>query len=186
MARSRRKAREAALQTLYEAEIGHVPLETALEHTLQSSELEEADSVYARRLVESLNRLGSELDELIVPLIASYGYDRIAAVDRNVLRIAAYELFHEPAIPPAVTLNEAIEIAKKFSTAESGKFVNGILGQLLKSSPKATWDPASAPSEDAAEEIIREQPMDPPVEMVEPDEAERLARAGGWKLRSED
>src|SRR5690349_7281417 len=88
---------------------------------------------------------------MLADRIPDYDFNRIAAIDGNILRIAAYELFFEPGIPPAVTINEAIEIAKKYSTAESGKFVNGILGRLLADSPKANWDPASAPAEEIEE-----------------------------------
>lgn len=125
-----------------------------------------------------------DLDDRLAALITDYSLERVAAIDRNVMRIAAYELFHLPEVPPAVTLNEAVEIAKKYSTAESGKFVNGVLGKLLLDSPKASWSSAEAKelAEDAPE------PEAPPeVEVVEVDEAEarKLLKVGGWTLRSE-
>jgi N utilization substance protein B len=136
--------------------------------------------------VVSIRNGQAALDKLLALIILEYDYSRVAIVDKNVLRIAAYELLHEPSIPPAVTINEAIEISRKFSTIESGKFVNGVLGKLLEQSPKANWDPATAPPEQ--EEMA---PATEPVEVIEEtieadsDEAKGLKRIGAWKLKSE-
>jgi transcription antitermination protein NusB len=187
MARSRRKAREAALQTLYEIEVGKTHPVNALQNTMDAGDLEPELAAYARRIVEGVRSHERELDSEIAPLVQGYEYDRLATVDRNVLRIAAYELYHEPGIPPAVSINEAIEVAKKFSTAESGRFVNGVLGKLVQQSPKATWDPASAPPEHAEELIRGEEPeVEEAVVEAGSEEAERLSRIGGWKLRESD
>ena len=187
MARSRRKAREAALQTLYEIEVGKAQAPNALSNTLEAAGLAEDLASYAQRLMEGVRQHQSDLDRRIAYLVEGYDYNRLAAVDRNVMRMAAYELFYEPAIPPAVTINEAVDIAKKYSTAESGRFVNGVLGKLLQTSPKANWDPKMAPVEEEPEEIVREVPDEPVVETLEAgsDEAKRLAKVGGWKLKSE-
>ena len=187
MARSRRKAREAALQTLYEIEVGKSQAPNALSNTLEAAGLSQDLADYAQRLMEGVKKYQHDLDRRIAMLVEGYDYKRLAAVDRNVMRMAAYELFHEPAIPPAVTINEAVDIAKKYSTAESGRFVNGVLGKLLQTSPKANWDPATAPVEEEPEEIVREVPEEPVVETLEADsdEAKRLAKVGGWKLKSE-
>jgi transcription antitermination protein NusB len=186
MARSRRKAREAALQTLYEIEVGKASPETSMANTLEAAALEPELSDYAVRLTAGVREHEAELDAQISSLIHGYDYTRLAAIDRNLLRIAGYELFFEPSIPPKVTINEAIEIAKKYSTAESGKFVNGVLGKLVQASPKAEWDPSSTPVVEEVEEIIRETPTGE-VETIEAGskEAEELAKVGGWKLRSE-
>lgn len=72
----------------------------------------------------------AEIDEVIKRLSRNWGLQRIAAVDRNVLRLAIYEMLHREDIPPIVSINEAVDIAKKFSTEESGKFVNGILDKV--------------------------------------------------------
>ena len=187
MARSRRKAREAALQALYKIEIAKSPIATAVEEMREHSELDAGLADYAERLVTSIRNGQAALDRQLASIILDYDYDRVAVVDKNVLRIAAYELLHEPAIPPAVTINEAIEISRKFSTFESGKFVNGVLGKLLEGSPKAKWDPSTAPPEET-EEIVHDQE---PIEVVEEtiqadsDEAKKLSRIGGWKLRNE-
>ena len=186
MARSRRKAREAALQTLYEIEVGKASPETSMANTLEAAALDQELSDYAVRLTAGVREHEADLDKQISSLIHGYDYTRLAAIDRNLLRIAGYELFFEPSVPPKVIINEAIEIAKKYSTAESGKFVNGVLGKLVQASPKANWDPASAPAVDEVEEIVRDS-VEGEVETLEADseEAARLAKVGGWKLRSE-
>ena len=185
MARSRRKAREAALQTLYEIEVGKASPETSMANTLEAAALDPELSDYAVRLTAGVREHGHDLDGTIAPLVEGYDYGRLAAIDRNILRIAGYELFYEPAIPPKVTINEAIEIAKKYSTAESGRFVNGVLGRLVEISPKAKWDPAAVSSD--GEDIVRETPVEGEVETIEAGskEAEELAKVGGWKLRSD-
>ena len=76
------------------------------------------------------------VDEQIKKVTENWELDRIAAVDRNVLRLAIYEMMFRDDVPPVVSINEAIEIAKKFSTKESGKFVNGILDRIRKELPR--------------------------------------------------
>ncbi len=160
--RSKRKAREAAMRTLYEIEIGHTDTSSALEVTLEEADLAPDLAAYAERLVRGIRGMIPIIDQKLSSIVIDYDYNRIAAVDRNVLRVAAYELLEIPEIPPAVTINEAIEIAKRYSTAESGKFVNGVLGRLLQDTPKANWDPRTAPPE--ADEALD---ADPEAEVVE-------------------
>ncbi len=171
------------MRALYEIEIGHTDTETALQVTLEEAKLAPELSAYAERLVHGIRIELRLIDGRLSHLIVDYDYSRIAAVDRNVLRVAAYELFDVPEIPPAVTINEAIEIAKRYSTAESGKFVNGVLGKLLQDSPKAAWDPASAPPE-TSEEECDEVHREPQVEMIEESSAPR--DIGTWKIRSDE
>jgi len=187
MAKSRRKAREAALQTLYEIEVGKASPETSMANTLEAAALDPELADYAVRIASGVRENESDLDKHISALVQGYDYSRLAAIDRNILRIAGYELFYEAAVPPKVAINEAIEIAKKYSTAESGKFVNGVLGRLVQISPKANWDPSQVPVVED-EEIVREQPVAGEVETIEAGskEAEELAKVGGWKLRAED
>jgi N utilization substance protein B len=146
---------------------------------------------YAERLVRGVvaNRL--ELDTTLIALVQGYDYGRLLAVDRNVMRLAAYELIHEATIPPAVSLNEAIEIARKYSTEESGKFVNGVLAAVKDRSPKAQWDPDTAPPEfDETPEPDAELLGDPePVEEVtvsEDSPEAKVAKRHGWVLRSDE
>lgn len=188
MARFRRPAREAALQALYKIEIAKSPISTAIAEMREHAELPEDLADYADRLVQGVRSNQAALDRRLAPLIRQYDYDRLAVVDKNILRIGAYELLMEESIPPVVTIDEAIEIARKYSSLESGGFVNGVLDALRKESPKAHWDAATAPVE---AELPSEEPAEP-VEVVEEPlragspEAERLARIGGWKLRADE
>jgi len=97
---------------------------------------EAAIRVFADPLIKGTLEYRDESDELIKKNAQNWELHRIAAVDRNILRLAIYEMLHRDDIPPVVSINEAVDIAKKFSTQDSGKFVNGILdkikGELLR------------------------------------------------------
>lgn len=183
--KSRRKAREAALRALYEIEVGHIAPDEALDLTLEEANLAQDLAEFAARLIRGVRTEMQSLDARLEPLISDFAYDRLAVVDRNIMRIAAFELFYEPSVPPAVTLNEAVEVAKKYSTAESGKFVNGVLGRLLLSSPKVNWNPASAPAE-TEEPGERNAPLEIEEVEVNETEAKAILKVGGWTLRTED
>lgn len=188
MPKSRRKAREAALQTLYKLDITRGSIFHALQELDDNNEdLAPELRAYARKIVETLAENKEEIDSRLEGLIPGYDYSRVATVDRNVLRIASYEFFYEPSIPPPVTIDEAIEIAKKYSTEESGKFVHGVLRELFLISPKRDWDAATAPKEEF-EEPEEEYVMEVTEETldIESEEAKKLSRIGGWKLRTED
>lgn len=189
MAKSRRRARELALRALYEMDITGVSAAEAYRDTIHEHEAHFEQRNYAEQVLRGYQDNAQQIDTILADRIPDYDFRRIATVDRNVLRLATYELYFEPAIPPAVTINEAVDIAKKYSTAESGKFVNGVLGKVVNDSPKANWDPKSAPVE-----AVEEPPAEPEPEMeieerfIEEgsDEEKSLARIAGWKLRTED
>jgi transcription antitermination factor NusB len=146
---------------------------------------------FARTIANGAWRGRVNLDRAISAAIPDYDYSRLAGVDRNVLRLALYELNEIPYIPPAVTLNEAIEMAKKYSTAESGKFVNGVLATLLQKSAKADYDAKNAPSDPdlgEAERIFYAPKPEIEEETVEESSPEgKIAkRYGVWQIRNED
>jgi N utilization substance protein B len=92
---------------------------------------EEAEiRLFADPLIRGVLAHGAAIDELIKSHAKNWELHRLAAVDRNVMRLAIFEMLHREDIPPAVSINEAVEIAKKFSTQDSGKFVNGILDKI--------------------------------------------------------
>jgi transcription antitermination protein NusB len=184
---SRRKARETALRVLYEIELGKPNVAEAIEAAVIDTEISHDLADYMQRLVLGVREHRWALDGLIGRYLKDYDVTRLAVIDKNVLRIAAYELLHVPEIPPAVSINEAIEIARRFSTQESGKFVNGVLGNLLSETPKANWDPATAPVEFSPEpkETVPEVEVEE-LEVTPEDETFRAAsRVGGWKIRTE-
>ncbi len=132
----RRDAREAAVQYLYQRELQKDETDALLEEFYRLRGL----SPSARKFCESLLRgwmaHRKEIDDAIRLQARNYEFSRLSAVDRNVLRIACLELLFCEDIPPVVAINEAIEIAKKFSTQESGKFVNGILDNIRRARGK--------------------------------------------------
>jgi len=130
----RRHSREAALRILYFAEIGGVPPEAAAEAYFSEHDPEATDEVreFAAAIVDGTTSHLVEVDQLIERHANNWRIERLAVIDRIILRMAAWELGHQPQTPPAVVLNEAIELAREFSTDDSVRFVNGVLDGLLK------------------------------------------------------
>ncbi len=133
MASSRRLARETALRALYTVDIGKQSATEVVEESVTASEMDEKSAEFMRTLVSgtlgSLKKIDAEIDKFAV----GFPVARQTAVDRNILRLAAAEiLFHASDAPMGAVVNEAVELAKKYSTNESGKFVNGVLGALVR------------------------------------------------------
>jgi N utilization substance protein B len=129
----RRDGREAAIQFLYQIDV-HRPENMDEARTAFWKQNEEPQNVrdFADDLLRGVLEKLPEVDARIRNLADNWDFERLAVVDRNILRLAVYEMLFRPEIPPVVSINEAIEIAKKFSTAESGKFVNGLLDRVKK------------------------------------------------------
>jgi N utilization substance protein B len=126
----RRKARENALKILYSSEVGDHPVEEAIQRFWEDFEPSEEGREFTEKIVRgTLDRL-AELDAVIQGVSTHWKISRMACVDRNILRMAAYEIFYVEEIPKRVTLNEAIEIAKRYGTEDSWAFINGILDKL--------------------------------------------------------
>lgn len=123
---ARRKGRELAVQMLYQWDIGRQPVEIVLESFWQLTEGSEASQGYTRRLVMGTLEHLDAIDRLISSHADNWRLERIAAVDRNIMRLAIFEFLHEDT-PKKVVINEALEVAKKFSTADAVQFINGIL-----------------------------------------------------------
>jgi len=127
----RRRARAAVLQTLYELDFtDHDPM-TALSARFEDRPLPETAQKFAQLLTKGVQTYRTYLDSVVGDLAPEWPIDQIAAVDRNVLRVAIYELLFEPDIPPKVAINEAVELAKMFGGESSPRFVNGVLGSLV-------------------------------------------------------
>lgn len=132
----RREGREAAVQFLFQLDLhgGEAPAENTAFWQLRAGP-EGAPPVaktraFAEQLVAGVQAHAEEIDGLIRRFAANYELHRIATVDRNILRVAIFEMLHSPEIAPVIAINEAIEIAKKFGTEKSGGFVNGILDRV--------------------------------------------------------
>ncbi len=134
--RERRRARQAALQMLYQCDAGGVTPEEAIathDQIEQAIRTGSADAdAFASRLVHGTIGHAAEIDPLIAASAEHWRPERMALIDRLVLRMAVYQLLHEPDVPPVVVIDEAVELARRFSGAESGRFVNGVIDAIRK------------------------------------------------------
>lgn len=128
----RRKARESALQILYQLEFDTAEPDQAVRAFWRKKRVPEATKEYTRWLVHGILDHREELDEAIQKISRHWRIARMGLVDRNILRLAAFELLYAQPTAPAIIINEAIEIAKKFSGPEAATFVNGILDALRR------------------------------------------------------
>ena len=135
---SRRLARETALQVLFERDLSKETLITAeiVERWATEFVVPEASKTFAQELVDGTIAHQDEIDQTIASIAQDWTLSRMANVDRNVMRLATYEILFCPDIPGRVSLNEAIELAKRFGGEESAKFVNGILDRVVASVSK--------------------------------------------------
>ncbi|MGI9115744.1 MAG: transcription antitermination factor NusB [Chthoniobacterales bacterium] len=126
----RREARQAALQYHFWRDLQRGAGPERMEHFWEFLPAKPRVREFAQPLIDGMNAHLGEIDERIGRYAQNYQVRRISAVDRNVLRLAIYEMLFRDDIPPVVSINEAIELAKKFGGAESGRFVNGILDRV--------------------------------------------------------
>ncbi len=132
----RRIVRERVLQVLYAYEMNNESLQLLIDGTLSDIK-DKADKQFANDLINKVLIHIKELDEKILERVANWEMNRIALMDKLLLRMGICELLYFPDIPPKVSINESIEIAKDFSTAGSGKFINGILDAILSDEKKS-------------------------------------------------
>jgi len=131
--RRRTKARECALKVLYQIEITKDNCEDSLKVFWEMEpHTEEAVKEFANLLVKGVNERIKEIDGTISKYAMNWQISRMAVIDRNILRIATFELLYLDDIPQKVSINEAIDIAKKYGGTDSGKFVNGILDKISR------------------------------------------------------
>ncbi|MFC1920873.1 transcription antitermination factor NusB [Chloroflexota bacterium] len=126
----RRKAREAALQALYEVDSSRHNAEDVLNRIAYELRLPEESSVFARELVTGVISNEEKIDESIRIFAPAWPIKQISVIDRNILRLAIFEIIIDNKVPVKVAINEAIELAKSFGTDNSSKFVNGVLGSV--------------------------------------------------------
>lgn len=133
----RRKAREHALQILFQLDLRkEKPSAAALRRFWTEFQPDEEVKAFAEEIIKGTYKHLPEINGLIHQCAKNWSLDRMAVVDRNVLRMAIYEILYRIDIPTSVSINEAIEIAKKYGTEESGAFVNGILDRVARLSGK--------------------------------------------------
>ena len=127
----RRIVREKVLQALYAYELSNEPITSVVENIFANPKLEEEDFKFARKLIYDVIEHREELEKYIRHKVAHWELERIATIDKILLQMGICEMLYFPDIPPKVTINEAIEVAKVFSTERSGKFINGILDAIM-------------------------------------------------------
>ncbi|MBD0739704.1 MULTISPECIES: transcription antitermination factor NusB [unclassified Streptomyces] len=135
---ARNKARKRAFQILFEAEQRGVDPKTAMADWIRLARTDDRQppvTEYTMRLVEGCEAHAERIDELLSSYSVGWSLDRMPVVDRNVLRLGTYELLWEDDVPDAVVLDEAVQLAKEFSTDESPAFVNGLLARLMELKP---------------------------------------------------
>ncbi|MGB9885880.1 MAG: transcription antitermination factor NusB [Moorellales bacterium] len=138
---SRRFARQKAFQVLFQVDVGRTPLELAWQQVLEEGgRLAEPHLGYARALVDGVLAHLEEIDRLISHHSFDWRLERMGSVDRNILRLGAYELLYCPDTPASVVINEAIELAKLYHDEEAGRFVNGVLDAINKAHRPAKAD----------------------------------------------
>ncbi len=126
----RRRAREIALQVLYQKELNCIEIEEALNLFRNNFEVLKGAMDFSERLVKGVEQHRDDLDRVIEHYSSNWKVDRMAHVDRTILRIATYELLYCDDIPPRVAINEAIDIGKKYGSEDSGAFINGVLDKV--------------------------------------------------------
>jgi transcription antitermination protein NusB len=134
---ARRKGREAALQMLYQIEASGVSVEQAIRHYWASLATSREGEEFANELVRGCDQQGEHIDGLIRAVSQHWRLERMTRVDRNILRLGTFELSAMQEIPRRVTLNEAVELAKRFGSDNSAAFVNGVLDRIATDLGKA-------------------------------------------------
>ncbi|WEG14317.1 transcription antitermination factor NusB [Pullulanibacillus sp. KACC 23026] len=128
----RRVAREKALQTLFQMQVGKISAEEALENVMEDATTEDKQDPFLLELVRETAQHLEAIDDIIKRYLRHFSIDRLANVDRAILRLGICELLYIKEIPEKVTLNEMIELAKAFGDEDSRRFTNGVLSNVLR------------------------------------------------------
>lgn len=136
---ARRQARSSALQALYELDTTRHPVDQVIAYRLEATPLPIEGETFLRQLVNGVMTHRQQLDALIQRYAPAWPVAQIAVVDRNVLRIALFELSGITNTPPKVAINEAVDLAKTFGSDSSSKFVNGVLGAAVAADERLTF-----------------------------------------------
>ncbi len=127
---TRHKARTLALQALYEVDSVARPPESVVERLLSDAKLSEENNDFVRELVKGTTKNRDEIDRHIQKLAPAWPVNQLALIDRNILRLAIFEILFDNKVPVKVAVNEAVELAKTFGSESSAKFINGVLGSV--------------------------------------------------------
>ncbi|MFT4648806.1 MAG: transcription antitermination factor NusB [Glaciecola sp.] len=151
--KKRTRARELCLQYLYQVDLLGESILDEVDDFLREEETDRDTRSYAREMIVDTTKQRVEIDTEIKNVAQNWEIHRMAVIDRNVLRLATYELLFRDDIPPKVAINEAIELGKRFSTSNSGSFINGILDKI-KNKRHGSQAAAVAPEESPSTETV--------------------------------
>ena len=130
---TRRKARILALHTLYQSELTATPVAEKFPLICENFEVTKKSIPYAEHLIDGISQNWDAINTLIQDNAANWRLDRMSVIDRNIMRIATFEMFYQEDVPTNVAIDEAIEVAKLYSTDEAAPFINGVLDSINKS-----------------------------------------------------
>jgi N utilization substance protein B len=128
----RRLSRECAFKALFMIDLGNNNDESALNYLLKDTGLSERERSFCIKLVKGVLSKEKELDEILSRHLVNWQFDRLATAVRSILRLALYEMLHCDEIPPLVSINEAIELTKKYHDNDAARFVNGVLDKIRR------------------------------------------------------
>ena len=160
----RSRGREVALQVLYQVEQNPGVSPVEIRRFIERRLLEDRKLCeFTEGLIDGVQEHQTQIDTMISQVAENWRLDRMAAIDRNILRLGAYEMLFRPEIPAKVAINEALELAKRYSTAQSSRFVNGILDRVLQyqapeANPQSDPEASQAPAPEAKPEPLRLEP----------------------------
>jgi N utilization substance protein B len=173
MASNRHLGRIVALQTLYEQDFRReaqdvsFDIEEVLDRNISRYKETVDDTDFIKQLVRGVNTHESDLDDILRPIAPEWPIEQIARMDRVILRIGTYELMHDKSVPPKVVINEAVELAKAFGGDNSSKFINGVLGTVLRQHAGGD-ESAAKPAKSETEESKADTPHEEPGEATKP------------------
>jgi N utilization substance protein B len=167
----RSRGREVALQVLYQVEQNPGVSPDEVRRFIERRLLEDSKLCeFTEGLIDGVQEHQTQIDTMITQVAENWRLDRMAAIDRNILRLGAYEMLFRPEIPAKVAINEALELAKRYSTAQSSRFVNGILDRVLQfQALEASAQPDLEPGEEPAPGAVPDPPpVEPPPDETKP------------------
>ncbi|EMS71932.1 transcription antitermination factor NusB [Ruminiclostridium cellobioparum] len=146
----RRASREAAMKLLYQLEIQKSDRSEQIETALHDENLTDSDRKYIRGIIDGVSERVALLDRVIEKYAMGWKINRLSKVDLSILRIGIYEILYREDIPFSVSVNEAVELAKKYSNEDAGAFVNGLLAKVTKNDAEEEAPETSGPADKAA------------------------------------
>lgn len=128
---SRSTGRRLAMQAIFQAELSKTDVESALKYLYEEEELSDEAMSFSSRIAKGVERSRKEIDSLLETCSKNWPVDRMDLVDKSISKVAIYEMMHEKSTPRSVVINEAVELAKKYSGDDSSSFINGVLDKIV-------------------------------------------------------